>query len=146
MSKRRTPRPGIVRVEIDGVPDYRDRRIGNAERFVVAMKQDRSATITVDADTPEMAEALALDFWKSRRLGGRPRPFVVRRDPLPEPSDEAWTLAAYQDEIDRAEQIAAEVQDARDTLIRKAKGLRPIDAANVTGLTKGRISQILREG
>jgi hypothetical protein len=146
VNRQRKPRPGIARVEIEGVPDHRDRRIGTAERFVVAMRQDRSALITVDADTPEMAEALALDFWKSRRLGGRPRPFVVSRTLLPEPSEEAWTLAAYQDEIDRAEQIAAEVQGARDALIRKAKGLRPIDAANVTGLTKGRISQILREG
>ena len=146
MSRRKKPRPGIARVEIEGVPDHRDRRIGNAERFVVAMRQDRSATITVDADTPEMAEALALDFWKSRRLGGRPRPFVLRRDCLPEAGDDAWTLAALQDEIDRAEQIAAEVQGTRDDLIRKAKDLRPTDAAEVTGLTKGRISQILREG
>lgn len=146
MSRRRKSRPGIARVEIEGVPDHRDRRIGNAERFVVALRQDRSATITVDADTPEMAEALALDFWKSRRLGGRPRPFVVRRDPLPPSSDEAWTLAGLQDEIDRAEQIIAEVQDARDELIRKSKDLRPVDSAEITGLTKGRISQICREG
>jgi hypothetical protein len=145
MTRRKKARPGIARVEIEGVLDYRDRRIGNAERFVVALRQDRSATITVDADTPEMAEALALDFWKSRRLGGRPRPFVVSRSLLPEPSEEAWTLSDLQDEIDRAEAIAAEVQEARDDLIRKSKGLRPIDAANVTGLTKGRISQILRE-
>lgn len=145
MTRRRKARPGIARVEIDGVPDYRDRRIGNAERFVVAMRQDRSATITVDADTPEMAEALALDFWKSRRLGGRPRPFIVRRDPLPEPSEEAWALLEVQDEVDRAGIIGAEAQEARDLLIRKTKSVRPVEAAAITGLTKGRISQILRE-
>lgn len=146
MTRRKKSRPGIARVEIEGVKDHRDRRIGNSERFVVAMKQDRSATITVDADTPEMAEALALDFWRSRRLGGRPRPFILRRDPLPATSEDAWRLAALQDEIDRAEQIALEVQETRDALIRKTKDLRPVDAAEVTGLTKGRISQILREG
>ncbi len=146
MSKRKKSRPGIVRVDIDGVPDHRDRRIGNSERFVIALGSDRSATITVDADTPEMAEALALDFWKSRRLGPRPRPVVIRRDPLPEPSEEAWSLAALQDEIDRADAISAEMQEARDRLIRKARGLRPVDAAEVTGLTRGRISQIIREG
>jgi hypothetical protein len=71
---------------------------------------------------------------------------IVRRDPLPEPSAEAWSLAELQDEIDRAEAISAEVQEARDRLIRKAKDLRPVDAADVTGLTRGRISQIIREG
>jgi hypothetical protein len=145
VTRRRKSRPGIARVDIDGVPDYRERRIGNAERFVVALRQDRSATVTVDADTPEMAEALALDFWKSRRLGGRPRPMIVRRDPLPEPSEAAWSLSELQDEIDRAEAIAAEVQEARDQLIRKGR-VRPVDAADVTGLTRGRISQITREG
>ena len=142
MSRRKKSRPGIVRVEIDGVDDRQDRRIGNAERFVVAMKRDRSALIVIDADTPEMAEALALDFWKSQRLGGRPSPTIVRRDPLPEPPESAWKLSDLQDEIDRADRIAADAKTARDQLIRKAKELGPTEIAAVTGLTKGRIPQI----
>ena len=144
MSKRRKSRPGIARVEIDGVDDRSDRRIGNAERFVVAMRRDRSATITVDADTPEMAEALALDFWKSNRLGGRPTPTIVRRDPLPEPTAAAWRLSELQDEIERADLISAEAKSARDALIRKSKSLGPTEVAAITGLTKGRIPQIRR--
>jgi len=141
---RRSARPGIVRVSIDGVPDHQDRRIGNAERFVVAMRRDRTATITVDADTPEMAEALALDFWKSRRLGGRPSPMVLRRDALPPTSETAWSLSAIQDEIDRAETIAEDAKVERDRLIRKGRDLEPGEAEAATGLTRGRISQIRR--
>lgn len=141
---RRKARPGIVRVAIDGVADYQDRRIGNAERFTVAMKRDRSATVTVDADTPEMAEALALDFWKRNRLGGRPNPTVIRREILPPASDTAWALSAVQDEIDRAETIAEESKVERDRLIRKGRDLSPGEAEAATGLTRGRISQIRR--
>ena len=142
MSRRKKARPGIVRVEIPGVAEHHDRRIGNAERFTIAMKQDRSALIVVDADTPEMAEALALDFWKSRRLGGRPNPSIIRRDPLPPPTESAWKLCELQDEIDRAEKIAVDAKSARDELIRKAVELGPTEVAAVTGLTKGRIPQI----
>lgn len=142
MSRRKKARPGITRVEIDGVPDHQDRRIGNAERFVVAMKRDRSALIVVDADGPEMAEALALDFWKSQRLGGRPSPTIIRRDPLPPATESAWKLSDLQDEIDRADRIAADAKAARDELIRKAKELGPTEVAAITGLTKGRIPQI----
>jgi hypothetical protein len=142
MSRRRKARPGIARVAIPGVQEHHDRRIGNAERFVIAMRQDRSATITVDADTPEMAEALALDFWKSRRLGGRPTPTIIRRDTLPAPTASAWKLSELQDEIERADQISSESKLARDQLIRKADELGPTEVAAVTGLTKGRIPQI----
>jgi len=141
---RRKARPGIVRVAIDGFGDYQERRIGNAERFVVAMKRDRSATVTVDADTPEMAEALALDFWKKNRLGGRPTTTIVRRDPLPPPSDTAWALSAIQDEIERAETIAEESKVERDRLIRKGRDLEPGEAEAATGLTRSRVSQIRR--
>lgn len=142
---RRKSKPGIARISIEGVPDYSEQRIGNAERFTLAMRRDRSALITVDADTPEMAEALALNFWRSRRLGGRPSPTIVRRDPLPPPPDQAWEIAALQDEIERAERIADETKAKRDELIRASKKVvRPVQVAEVTGLTKGRISQILR--
>jgi hypothetical protein len=144
MTARRKPRAGIVRVKIDGVDDHGDRRIGNDERFVFAMRKDRTATITVDANSPEMAEALALDFWKSRRLGGRPRPTIIRRDTLPPPSETAWKLDAVQDEIERAEQIADEAKAVRDQLIRDGDDLRPGEAVGATGLTRGRISQIVR--
>lgn len=144
MSRRRKARPGIARVAIKGVEDRADRRIGNAERFVVALRKDRSATVTVDADTPEMAEAIALDFWKSNRLGGRPSPTIIRRDPLPPPTEEAWAISAIQDEIERAETIAAESQAARDEMIRRSRDLRSVEVASITGLTKGRVSQIRR--
>lgn len=139
---RKNGKPGIARVQIDGVDDYSDRRIGNTERFVVAMRKDRSALITVDADTPEMAEALALNFWKSQRLGGRPSPTIVRRDPLAEAPEIAWKLSGVQDEIERADKILADAKSARDKLIRKAKRLGPTEIAAITGLTKGRIPQI----
>ena len=142
MSRRKKSRPGIASVSIEGVPDRADRRIGNAERFVVALRKDRSATVTVDADGPEMAEAIALDFWKSNRLGGRPTPTIIRRDPLPPPTEEAWRISALQDEIERAEQIAEETKVARDELIRRAAEVRSTDVAAITGLTKGRVSQI----
>lgn len=129
-------------MSIDGVNDYHDRRIGCAERFVVAMRRDGSATITVDADTPGMAEALALDFWRSRRLGGRPIPTVIRREVLPEPTEDAWRLSELQDEIDRAETIAGDTKRLRDDVIRAAVDLGPTDVAAITGLTKGRIPQI----
>lgn len=144
MSRRRTPRPGIVRVSIEGVEDRQDRRIGNSERFVVALRKDRSATVTIDADTSEMAEALALDFWKSNRLGGRPTTTIIRRDALPPATEEAWRLSELQDEIERADTIAAEAKAARDELIREATDLGPTEVAAITGLTKGRIPQIRR--
>ena len=142
---RRKPKPGIVRVQIDGVPEYHEQTVGNAERFTIAMRRDRSALLTVDADSPEMAESLALNFWRSRKLGGRPSPTIVRRDALPATPDEAWQIAALQEEIERAERIADDAKSRRDELIRKsAKTLRPVQIAEVTGLTKGRVSQILR--
>lgn len=141
---RRTPKPGIVRVKIDGVSDYSEQRIGNAERFTIAMRRDRSDVIVVDADTPEMAEALAVNFWRSNRLGGRPNSTIIQREILPPPPDEAWQIAALQDEIERAERIGEDTKAERDRLIRKsAKVLRPVQVAEVTGLTKSRISQIL---
>lgn len=141
---RRTPKPGIVRVKVDGVPDYTEQRIGNAERFTIAMRRDRSDVIVVDADTPEMAEALALNFWRSKRLGGRPNPTIIQREILPPPPDEAWQIAALQDEIERAEQIGEDTKAERDRLIRRsAKVIKPVQVAEVTGLTKSRISQIL---
>lgn len=142
MSRRRKSRPGIARIQIEGAGDYHDRRIGCAERFTFAMTKDRSATIVVDADTPEMAEAIALDFWKTRRLGGRPTPTLIRRDPLPEPPESAWTLFDLQDEIERAETIGGEAKRARDEMIRSATELGPTEVAAVTGLTKSRIPQI----
>ena len=142
MSRRRKARPGIARVEIEGVEDRHDRRIGNAERFVIAMNPDRSAVITVDADTPEMAEALAVDFWKSNQLRGRPKPTIIRRDELPQPTADAWKLSDLQDEIERADKISAEAKAARNELIRRAKHIGPTDIAAITGLTKGRIPQI----
>lgn len=142
MSRRRKSRPGIARVQIEGIPDFHDRRIGCAERFTFAMTKDREKTITVDADTPEMAEALAVDFWKSRRLGGRPSPTLIRRDPLPEPPESAWTLFHLQDEIERADRIGEDAKRARDEMIRSATELGPTEIAAVTGLTKGRIPQI----
>lgn len=145
MSRRRTARPGIARVEIEGVDDYSDRRIGNAFRYVVEMRRDHSAKITVDADTPEMAEALALDFWKSRRLGGRPSPTIVKSEALPPVIKEAWGIAELQDEIDRADAIAIDAKEARDELIREATELGPTEVAAITGLTKGRIPQIRKK-
>jgi hypothetical protein len=145
MMARRQSKAGIVRAEIDGVEYNGDRRIGNAERFVFAMRKDRSATITVDANSPEMAEAIALDFWKSRRLGGRPKPTIIRRDALPPSSETAWKLDAVQDEIERAESIADEAKAARDELIQSGDDLRPGEAVGATGLTKGRIYQIRRD-
>lgn len=147
MTDRKQARPGIVRVNIEGIPaSYTERRVGNQERFVVAMRADHSSTITVDADSYEMAEALALDFWRSRRLGGRPRPTLLKRSKLPETSAAAWELSELQDEIERAEQIVQTVQERRDSLIREAPKLRPVEAAEITGLSKGRISQIQRKG